>query len=84
VLYGAFALLRQIALQRPIEAIDVREEPFAPIRILNHWDNLDGTIERGYAGRSIFWENDGLGGHQRLVDQQRERRRARGDAGLFA
>jgi alpha-glucuronidase len=36
----------------------VRETPFAPIRILNHWDNLNGTIERGYAGRSIFWEGD--------------------------
>ena len=73
--------------------LDVREEPYAPIRILNHWDNLDGTIERGYAGKSIFWENghvasdleprprlrpaDGVGRHQRLLDQQRERRRAR-------
>ena len=32
-------------------------EPSAPVRWINHWDNLDGTIERGYAGRSIFWEN---------------------------
>lgn len=54
-LYGAFALLRRIAMRRPIEPLDLREEPYAPIRILNHWDNLDGTIERGYAGRSIFW-----------------------------
>ncbi|MCF0208379.1 MAG: hypothetical protein HUK07_02925, partial [Bacteroidaceae bacterium] len=28
-----------------------------PLRLLNHWDNLDGTVERGYAGRSIFWNN---------------------------
>ena len=59
VLYGAFALLRMIGLQQPIADLNVREKPYAPIRILNHWDNLDGTIERGYAGRSIFWE----GGH---------------------
>ena len=57
-LYGVFTLLRKIALLQPIEDLEVREESFAPIRILNHWDNLDGTIERGYAGRSIFWEND--------------------------
>ena len=57
VLYGTFALLRKIALHEPTDALDVREEPSAPIRFLNHWDNLDGTIERGYAGASIFWEN---------------------------
>jgi alpha-glucuronidase len=57
VLYGVFALLRAIALQSPGEQLDLRERPFAPIRILNHWDNLDGTIERGYAGKSIFWED---------------------------
>ena len=52
-----FALLRKIALSEPIDDLHVREEPYAPIRFLNHWDNLDGTIERGYAGKSIFWEN---------------------------
>jgi alpha-glucuronidase len=57
VLYGTFALLRRIALRQPLDALDVREEPYAPIRFLNHWDNLDGTIERGYAGKSIFWED---------------------------
>jgi alpha-glucuronidase len=57
VLYGTFALLRKIALHQPVDLLDVREEPYAPIRYLNHWDNLDGTIERGYAGKSIFWEN---------------------------
>ena len=56
-LYGAFEVLRRIATGMPIDGVDIREEPAAPIRILNHWDNLDGTIERGYAGKSIFWEN---------------------------
>jgi alpha-glucuronidase len=57
VLYGVFALLRKIALEQPIDSLDETEVPYAPIRWLNHWDNLDGSVERGYGGRSIFWEN---------------------------
>ena len=60
VLYGTFALLRHLALGRPIAALDVRDEPAANLRWVNEWDNLDGTIERGYAGRSIFFENDNV------------------------
>jgi alpha-glucuronidase len=56
VLYGVFALLRRIALGEPLEKLDVLEAPYAPVRWINHWDNLDGTIERGYGGRSIFWD----------------------------
>ncbi len=57
VLYGVFALLRKIALEQPIDSLDETEVPYAPIRWVNQWDNLDGSIERGYGGRSIFWEN---------------------------
>jgi alpha-glucuronidase len=57
VLYGAFALLRKIALHELIDSLDELSTPYAPIRWLNQWDNLDGTIERGYGGRSIFFEN---------------------------
>ncbi len=57
VLYGVFALLRKIALGQPIANLDERDAPYAPVRWVNHWDNLDGSIERGYGGRSIFWEN---------------------------
>ena len=56
-LYGMFALLRRLALGEPIAPLEVKESPYAPVRFLNHWDNLDGTIERGYAGQSIFFEN---------------------------
>ena len=56
VLYGAFALLARVGLHQDVTALDERQEPRAPIRWINHWDNLDGTIERGYAGRSIFFE----------------------------
>lgn len=55
-LYGTFALLRHIALHRPIAGLQLREEPYAPVRWINHWDNLDGSIERGYGGRSLFFE----------------------------
>lgn len=57
VLYGTFALLRKIALGEAIEPLDESQTPYAPIRWVNQWDNLDGSIERGYGGRSIFWEN---------------------------
>ena len=57
VLYGAFALLRKIVLGDAIANLDEKESPYAPVRWVNQWDNLDGTIERGYGGRSIFWDN---------------------------
>jgi alpha-glucuronidase len=60
VVYGVFALLRKIGLGEPISEIDERQIPYAPIRMLNHWDNLDGTIERGYAGPSIFFEKNNV------------------------
>ena len=56
VLYGAFAYLRKVALGELTAGLDDKSIPAAPIRWVNHWDNVDGTIERGYGGRSIFWE----------------------------
>ncbi|HVP48441.1 MAG TPA: alpha-glucuronidase family glycosyl hydrolase [Bryobacteraceae bacterium] len=57
VLYGVFALLRHIALGLAIDNLDESGTPYAPVRWTNEWNNLDGTIERGYAGRSIFFAN---------------------------
>jgi alpha-glucuronidase len=57
VLYGVFALLSKIALGAPIPQMNEQQVPYAPTRWVNQWDNLDGTIERGYGGRSIFFEN---------------------------
>jgi alpha-glucuronidase len=54
-LYGAFALLRRIAAGEDLPSEPVHESPVAPLRMLDHWDNLDGTVERGYAGGSIFF-----------------------------
>src|ERR1700680_1759915 len=57
VLYGAFALLSKIARNESINALDEVQRPHAPIRWADQWDNLDGRIERGYGGPSIFFEN---------------------------
>ncbi len=56
-LYGAFHLLELVATQQPLPTKPTTESPSSPIRWVNQWDNLDGTIERGYAGRSIFFDN---------------------------
>ncbi len=55
VLYGVFALLRRVGLRQPLENIDEKHNPSATIRWTNEWDNLDGSVERGYGGRSIFF-----------------------------
>jgi alpha-glucuronidase len=57
VLYGTFALLREIAAQHSLAKLEVQSAPWAAIRWTNEWDNPNGTIERGYAGPSIFFEN---------------------------
>ncbi|WP_375447633.1 alpha-glucuronidase family glycosyl hydrolase [uncultured Fibrella sp.] len=54
VLYGAFALLRQLQTGQPIERIALTSNPKVQYRMLNHWDNVDGTVERGYAGQSLW------------------------------
>ena len=56
VLYGAFAWLSRIARQQDVSRLDHAESPFIPLRWINQWDNPDGTIERGYGGRSIFFD----------------------------
>ncbi len=93
LLYGAYELIRlqntdaynvgSGKQQNFGKAIDETEKPQVGLRILNHWDNLDGSIERGYAGKSIFkWEEiklgkKGKGGsiskslHQRLITYAR-------------
>jgi len=57
ILYGTFALLSKISQQRNIARIDEVQQPSAPVRWVNQWDNLSGTIERGYAGPSIFFDS---------------------------
>jgi len=58
-LYGMFHLLRLMQTGEALERLAISERPRVQLRLLNHWDNLDGTIERGYAGRSL-WQWDEL------------------------
>ena len=53
-LYGSFALLRRLQSHAPLEGLTLASAPRIQRRILDHWDNLDGSVERGYAGRSIW------------------------------
>ncbi len=55
LLYGAYHLLRLQEMGLPCQMLDIKEKPFYDLRILNHWDNPNGTVERGFAGKSIFW-----------------------------
>ena len=54
VLYGAFHFLRLIQTRAPLLNLDIASQPRTQIRLLNHWDNLDGHVERGYSGQSIW------------------------------
>jgi len=54
VLYGVFHLLRLVQAGVSLDGLDVSEVPRIKLRLLNHWDNLDGYVERGYAGGSLW------------------------------
>lgn len=76
-LYGAFALQRLERTGQASEVLDIREEPSYERRILNHWDNLDNTVERGYAGHSIWHWGESV--PERLI---REYARANASIGI--
>ncbi|QJC51102.1 alpha-glucuronidase [Paenibacillus albicereus] len=57
VLYGAFHLRRLLRSGAPLGGLDVAERPANALRMINQWDNADGSVERGYAGRSIFYRD---------------------------
>ena len=54
LLYGAYHLLRLQQMEASTASLDISEKPAYDLRILNHWDNPNGTVERGFAGKSIF------------------------------
>jgi len=57
-LYGTFHFIRLLQSRQPIASLDIVENPRFMLRLLNHWDNLDGSIERGYAGTSLWdWKS---------------------------
>jgi alpha-glucuronidase len=54
VLYGVFHLLRLLQTRQSLDRLELQEAPAFRFRVLNHWDNLDRSVERGYAGQSIW------------------------------
>ena len=67
LLYGVFAFLRQTALAGGFTAFTAHAKPSQPLRMLNHWDNADSSIERGYSGKSFFFVNGELAVDERTV-----------------
>jgi len=57
LLYGLYELIRRLRTE-PEKDIDLFSEPQNDIRMINHWDNFDGSVERGYAGKSIFFNDN--------------------------
>jgi alpha-glucuronidase len=58
VLYGAFRLLRQLQTNGSVRALAIADAPKIQLRMLDHWDNLDRSVERGYAGKSLWaWDS---------------------------
>ena len=72
LLYGVFHFLRLIQTEQPVRQLDILSVPRSPLRLLNHWDNPDRTIERGYAGFSLWqWNNLPAYIDQRVIDYAR-------------
>ncbi len=70
-LYGVFHLLRLIAMEQPLRQVNVVQIPDNPLRMYNHWDNMDGSIERGYSGESFFFEKGEIIINERTRDYAR-------------
>lgn len=81
LLYAAFRLIREIQVGNPLGSLNIKEVPAYDLRMLNHWDDLDGHIERGYAGASL-WKWDELPG--KLDSRYEDYARANASIGINA
>lgn len=71
ILYGIFHCIRLLMCGEKLEGINVVIHPSTNLRMINHWDNVDGTIERGYAGKSIFFHHGKMVINERTHDYAR-------------
>uniref|UniRef100_A0A832I979 Xylan alpha-1,2-glucuronidase n=1 Tax=Pseudothermotoga hypogea TaxID=57487 RepID=A0A832I979_9THEM len=71
LVYGTFEVIKRARLGESFEKMNVVQTPAMPLRMINHWDNLDGSVERGYSGRSIFFEKDRVILNRRTRDYAR-------------
>ncbi len=60
VVHAVFRFLAIVAAHGAVDGLSIVEDPVNPLRAISHWDNLDGSIERGYAGRSLFFRANGV------------------------
>src|SRR4029078_13539850 len=81
VFHGFFHFLRELQIGKPLDKIAGRSRPRFGLRMLDHWDNLDGSIERGYSGRSI-WRWDEL--PETVSPRYRDYARANASIGINA
>ncbi len=66
ILYGIFHVLRLIQQRKSLDNLSIKETPKNKIRMINHWDDMDGSVERGYAGESFFFKD-----YKFIKDRQR-------------
>ncbi|MBW4082222.1 alpha-glucuronidase family glycosyl hydrolase [Paenibacillus sp. S150] len=72
VLYAAFHFLRLLQMETPLDSLEIVEDSANKLRMINQWDNMDGSIERGYAGGSIFYKDGDFAGNRgRITDYAR-------------
>ena len=72
LLYGVFKFLSLLAQGKLKNNLELDESPVSPLRMINHWDNFNGTIERGYAGDSFFYKDGNFNfNNQRIEDYAR-------------
>lgn len=71
IIYGVFRMINLIRARKLVDGLQLVEIPKNPIRMLDHWDNMDGSIERGYSGRSFFFEDDEVIINERTIDYAR-------------
>ena len=71
ILYGSFALIRKMASGESIRGLNITENPDNNFRMLNHWDDMNGDIERGYAGSSFFFKDNEILINSRTIDYAR-------------
>lgn len=71
LLYGTFRFLLMVSSGEEAAGVSIREIPQNPVRMLNQWDNIDGSIERGYSGKSFFYEGGKVTVTERIKDYAR-------------
>lgn len=71
IMYGVFHIIRLVSANKKISGLSINEKPSNPVRMLNHWDNMSGDIERGYSGQSFFFNKGEILVNRRIKDYAR-------------